>query len=189
MLLTRFRCSMATDFSVLFGTRREILGQPEIVALRREYRSESSRFSRFSKLPLKPLSPQLTRRPWTDLVARKAFDLVIRRSDDFCSIDTVEGDFICRLRRTDFFLWIFGDSETSWIEPNLVRRGVTGSPSSLIDASLVSLWFEELLRRILLRRRQLIADSCLVRVAFCSEHGRIEIKSVSELQRFSPRAF
>ena len=83
-----------------------------------------------------------------------------------------------------FFRGNLGDSETSWIELNLVNRGVVAD-SSLIDASLS---FECELRRLIdFLSRQEIALSCLVKVAFCSMFGSMAIRSVSELHRFKPR--
>lgn len=95
----------------------------------------------------------------------------------------VVGVFIWSERRMVFFRGNLGDSETSWIELNLVNRGVVAS--SLIDASLSFVC--ELRRRIDFLSRQEIALSCLVNVAFCSMFGSIAIRSVSELHRFKPR--
>lgn len=93
--------------------------------------------------------------------------------------------FICNERRTFFLRGAFGDSETSWIELNLVMRCCMAwaEPSSLMESSLALVI--ELRRRIDLRKRQEMALSCLVR-DFSVSCGAVT-RSVSELQRFKRR--
>lgn len=125
-------------------------------------------------------SPQLARRPApVTLLPRKAFDRVMRTLAEHC--------FIWSERRTFFLRGGLGDSETSWIELNLVMRCWTAAavvwPSSLIESSFALV--VELRRRIDLRRRHEMALSCLVS-DFSASSGTVT-KSVSELQRFKRR--